>query len=130
MSYTEKTELVFTSPDKGVEIDLDGDGIKDRVGRTYPGSQLALLWRDRNGNGKVEDGSELFGSSTLLRDGTLALNGYFALGDMDADHNGWVEPRDAGWSELLLWVDENHDSESQQREILTLDMAGIYALRV
>jgi len=41
-----------------------------------------------------------------------------------------LEPRDANWKELLLWVDINHDGESQKGEISTLDSRGIYALRV
>lgn len=131
---TPRTELAFTSPEEGVWFDLDGGGV-DRVGWTRQGERLALLWRDLNKNLRVDSGRELFGSVTPLLSGGEALMGYEALAEFDAEEfggngNGWADVNDQYWSELLLWIDLNHDGVSQPKEILTPRQAGLYAIRV
>jgi len=54
----------------GVWFDLNADGRVDRTAWTTTGSDDAFLCRDRDGNGSINDGSELFGNSTPLADGT------------------------------------------------------------
>ena len=83
---------------------------------------------DRNGNGKIDDGSELFGSSTIKTDGKRAINGFDALFDLDggpgrSDHQ--IDARDDAYSRVLLWLDRNHNAVSDQGELLTLQQAGV-----
>jgi hypothetical protein len=67
----DKLDLRLTSAVDGVPFDLDGDGALEQVSWTAPGSAVAFLVLDRNGNGIIDDGSELFGTATRKRDGPL-----------------------------------------------------------
>lgn len=112
----------------GVQFDIDADGVLDRVGWTKPGSGDALLVADGNGNGRVDDGSELFGTATLLTTGIRASNGFQALADVDSNHDGRVDGGDNTFSGLLVWTDVNHDGISDPGELKTLADEGITAV--
>jgi hypothetical protein len=74
-------------------LDLDGDGNVDEVPVTAAGSAYLVL--DRNGNGVVDDGTELFGPATG--------NGFAELSGYDGDGNGWIDQADPVFSQLRLW---------------------------
>jgi hypothetical protein len=96
-----------------------------------PGSATSLLdwptavtpWLafDRNGNGIIDDGSELFGSSTALQSGGRAHNGFEALAEFDSNHDGFVDPSDDAWSRLVVWRDVDGDGLSQPSELVSAD---------
>lgn len=104
-------------------FDLD----QSRVSRSsdWPTARTPWLALDRNGNGRIDDGGELFGSGTTLRDGTRADNGFFALAELDSDQDGAITPADAAYASLLLWADENRDRESQASELVSLSHRGV-----
>jgi hypothetical protein len=121
----------LTSAVDGVAFDIDNDGILDRVGWTQPNSLLAFLVLDRNHNGTIDNGSELFGTATRKRDGTIAANGFDALLDLDggtAASDGRIDSRDAIYSQLRLWIDRNHNGLSEPTELMTLSDAGLTAI--
>lgn len=116
-----------TNPVNGVEFDINGDGVKERIG--WPVGD-AFLWIDLNRNGRVDDGTELFGTSFLLPSGEFAENGFEALAIYDqpefgGNSDGLISPRDLGWAWLRLWVDSNRDGTSQREEISTLREKGV-----
>lgn len=81
----------------------------------------------------VDDGSELFGSSTRLPSGEFAENGFEALGAYDlpelgGDGDGVISKADLVWPHLRIWVDENHDGQSQRPEIRTLGAHGVVSI--
>lgn len=117
----------LTSPVDGVPFDLDADGILEQVSWTEPGSRVGLLALDRNKNGIIDDGTELFGNVTRLSNGERASNGFEALQDLDGGPNsdGRITEADPVFSHLVLWIDRNHDGYSQRNELLTLRQAGI-----
>jgi len=126
-------EAEFTSPQKGVYFDLDGGG-RDLVSWTQGKSNTALLVWDRNGNGKIDDGTELFGTATPLLGGGLARMGYEALAELDSleeggNGNGWFEPADAHWRSLQLWIDWDHNGRSNPGELMSLDDGGVYGIK-
>lgn len=84
---------------------------------TRIGVDDAFLAMDRNGNGTIDNGAELFGNFTPLRSGALAANGFVALAELDDDGSGAIDSRDAVWSRLLLWTDRNHDGFSSASEL-------------
>ena len=64
-------------------FDIDADGYSESVTWVSPEARDAFLFLDRNGNGIVDDGSELFGDATYLFSGEIAQHGYEALAEFD-----------------------------------------------
>ncbi len=89
---------VASVSDQKFKFDIDGDGILDEVSRLNAGSGYLAL--DKNGDGKINDGNELFGPQSG--------NGFADLAKYDDDGNGWIDENDAIWEKLLIWTqDEN-----------------------
>jgi hypothetical protein len=99
-------------------FDHDGDGIKTGTGWISPNSGWLVL--DRNGNGIVDSGRELFGVDTIKSDGQFATDGFDALRDLDSDKNGKIDASDAAFANLRIWRDLNQDGICQEDEISTL----------
>ena len=117
-----------------VSFDLDADGTPEELAWTRGGTGDALLARDLDGNGVIDDGRELFGWATRLADGSNAVVGYRALAELDTpaqggNGDGVVDARDAGFADLLAWVDANHDGISQPGELVPLRETAVVALR-
>jgi hypothetical protein len=124
----ENDGIHLTGLDDPVWFDIDADGAPDLMSWTDGGEGLLAL--DRDGNGAIDDGSELFGNFTRLADGSRALNGYLALAELDSwvfsgNGNGVIDAADAAFGSLWLWTDRNHDGASQPEELKTLDEAGV-----
>ncbi len=121
----------LASMNDGVLFDLKGDGNVQRIGWTREGAEEAFLAFDRNGNGRIDDGTELFGSQTPVLGGrATAPNGFEALkfllpltsaGDL-------LDARSPAWSKLLLWTDRNHNGISEPDEIVRLADSDIAAI--
>jgi hypothetical protein len=122
----------LTSADDGVTFDIRGDGHPMKISWTAVDSHNAFLALDRNHNGKIDNGKELFGNFTA-QPPSDDPNGYLALAVFDKPENGGngdgvIDNRDAVWPELLLWIDENHDGISQRNELHHLDEMGVHSL--
>lgn len=122
ISVGPNAEYSLVGLESGVWFDFDGDGSVDHTAWTAPGSPLAFLVVDRNGNGRIDDGTELFGNNTRLVGGQRATDGFNALAEFDRPENGgngdgWVDTRDGIWTELLFWIDRNHDAVSDATEL-------------
>ncbi len=88
--------------DQKFEFDIDGDGILDSISMLNRGSGYLAL--DKNGDGIINDGSELFGTSSG--------DGFYDLSMYDEDGNGWIDENDEIFSKLLIWSkDENGNDE-------------------
>jgi len=121
----------LTSVEAGVSFDLQAVGAQQRVAWTAEGSRVAFLVIDRNANSFIDDGSELFGTSTRKSDGSLAANGFEALGDLDSAAgvpDGRIDHRDPIYSRLQVWTDTNHNGRSEPSELQTLSAAGVQSL--
>ncbi|MDE5864691.1 MAG: hypothetical protein K2K56_12610 [Lachnospiraceae bacterium] len=106
-SLSSGTEYILTDPlviqlkdapetisDQKWLFDIDGDGVKEEISQLAAGN--AFLALDANGNGKIDDGSELFG--------TKSGNGFKDLAAYDEDGNGWIDENDSVYSKLKVWV--------------------------
>jgi hypothetical protein len=112
---------------------LNANGGRERAAWTVIESDEAFLCRDRNGDGRIDNGRELFGDSTPLADGTKAANGFVALAEFDTlalggNGDGQVDARDRVWPALLLWRDANHDGTSAPSELVTVSDAGVKSI--
>lgn len=118
----------LTSYTDGVLFDINATGTPVQVGWTEAGSSIGILALDRNGDGTINNGSELFGTATRRLDGSLAANGFEALKDLDVVHDGQVDANDPAYELLRVWFDNSHDGVSQVNELVPLSTAGIVAL--
>ncbi len=88
--------------DQTFYFDLDCDGVEDEISRLINGSGFLAL--DRNGDGTINDGSELFGTQTG--------NGFADLARYDDDGNGFIDEGDAIFDKLKIWMmDENGEMQ-------------------
>ena len=108
----------------GVSFNLDGNGAhpSDWVAPAFP-----FLALDLNGNGTVDDGTELFGTATKIG-AANASDGFAALAQYDGNNDGKIDASDAVYPNLLLWFDQNSDGVSQPSELSPLAFSGIDAI--
>lgn len=100
--------------DQSFYFDLDADGESDKISNLSRGS--GFLAFDKNGDGKINDGKELFG--------TASGDGFSDLAAYDKDNNGWIDENDEIFSKLCIWT-----KDEMGRDILyTLKEAGVGAI--
>ncbi|HEV2722924.1 MAG TPA: hypothetical protein VG323_23065 [Thermoanaerobaculia bacterium] len=114
----------LTGSGSPVSFDIAATGHPVFIGWTAAGADEAFLCWDRNHNGTIDSGAELFGNSTPLKNGWPAPNGFVALSEYDDNRDGVIDEHDQIWWQLLLWRDLNHDGVSQLSEIVPLAGSG------
>jgi hypothetical protein len=110
----------LTGEESTVLFDITGTGTKLPIGWTAAGTNQAFLWMDRDHDGVVSGGAELFGTATVLKNGHRASNGFEALREFDTNGDLVIDANDSVWTQLLLWTDRNHDGISQPSEVTRL----------
>ena len=96
-------------------FDLDNDGESDQISKL--GSRSGFLALDKNDDGTINQGSELFG--------TMTGNGFGELSEYDLDANNWIDENDSVFDKLRIWL-KNEDNN--EKELVGLGEVGIGAI--
>ena len=101
--------------DKKYYFDLDSDGKEEQI--SFAGAGSGFLALDKNGDGKINDGSELFG--------TKSGDGFKDLAEYDEDGNGWIDENDSVFNRLKIWQKDD-DGNDRLIDLKSADVGAIY----
>ena len=120
--------------------DRDANADTVKTGTAWAAADDGMRVWDRNGNGSIDSGRELFGDETILANGQKAANGFAALSELDKGSivngvtqgagDGKFDAKDAQYADLRIWRDLNQDGISQAGELQTLGALGISSIGV
>ena len=100
--------------DQKFKFDIDSDGDEDEI--SFTGKESGFLALDKNEDGKINDGSELFG--------TKSGDGFKDLSEYDEDKNGWIDENDAIFNKLKVWTNDEEGND----KLLNLKDADVGAI--
>ena len=108
-------------------FDLDNNGFAEKT--SWVGAKEGLLAYDKNGDGIINGGNELFGDRTLMKDSkTLASSGFTALAEYDNNKDGKIDSNDAIYTLLRIWQDSDGDGIASAGELKQLVDLGIVSI--
>ncbi|WP_339469208.1 calcium-binding protein, partial [Pseudomonas capeferrum] len=116
------------SANSGIVFDFNGDGLKTGTGWVKGDDGFLVL--DRDGNGSIDNGNELFGVDTIKANGNKATDGFDALSDLDSNSDSVFDAQDEQFSNVRVWQDQNQDGIAQTIELKSLAEHDITAINL
>jgi T1SS-143 domain-containing protein len=107
--------IALTTLDNGVSFDINADGHQDKI--AWTAGTDGILAYDVDGNGKIDNGSEIFSPHFA---GGSYVDGLAALATLDSNHDGKIDANDEAFSKLTIWQDLNHNGISDAGELSSL----------
>ena len=117
-----------TTTEDGTHFDHDNNGFAEKT--AWVGKDDGLLVRDINGNGQIDNGTELFGNNSVLSSGEKAANGFEALADLDSNEDNIFNNQDTVWNQVKVWKDANSNGIVDEGELLTLEQANVSGINL
>lgn len=121
--FASTDEIEFTSLDEGVNFDLDANGFAEKTAWTKNADGFLAI--DRNQDGVINNGSELFGDKTTMYNGEIASTGFEALSSYDRDGNGRIDKNDPIFKELLIWFDVENKGFTDAGELEPIEKQDV-----
>lgn len=125
------TPLVVAFDDAAIELERSAGSFAFDPGMPvttdWPSARTPWVALDRDGDGAITSGAELFGDATVLPGGEKASNGFAALAALDANGDRVIDHRDPMFAKLVLWADRDGDRRSTAIELRPL-MGAIDAI--
>lgn len=118
--------IKLTDVENGVYFDLDNNGFAEKT--AWIGTEDGFLALDINGNGIIDNGGELFGDQFVMHDGNISETGFEALSSLDENYDGIIDENDAVFEKLCVWIDSNHNGNTDENELKTLTESGIVSI--
>lgn len=118
--------IELTDVENGVYFDLDNNGFAEKT--AWIGTEDGFLALDINGNGIIDNGGELFGDQFVMHDGNISETGFEALSSLDENYDGIIDENDAVFEKLCVWIDSNHNGNTDENELKTLTESGIVSI--
>lgn len=126
------TPLVVSFDGSPIRFETAGAAAFDISGQ---GACLSTDWPtqpwlalDRDGDGSIGSGRELFGSGTIMTTGVRASHGFEALAEFDVDRDGKITAADPIFHELVLWSDHDSDRRGALAELVPVAQAELIAI--
>lgn len=119
-------DIELIDVEKGVYFDLDNNGFAEKT--AWIGEEDGFLAIDVNKNDSIDNGSELFGDKFIMPDGNVSRTGSEALSSLDENGDGVINADDTIFESLCIWVDADHDGETDEGELLSLTEYGIESI--
>ena len=112
-----------TNLDYKINFDLDNNGFKEAT--SWIDNNDAFIAIDKNNNGAIDNGSELFGNKSISNNAYAytnpnAKNGFESLKELDSNNDGIIDEKDKEFTNLLLWQDKNSNGISETDELIKL----------
>ena len=112
-----------TNLDYKINFDLDNNGFKEAT--SWIDNNDAFIAIDKNNNGTIDNGSELFGNKSISNNAYAytnpnAKNGFEALSEFDSNNDDIIDEKDKKFTNLLLWQDKNGNAITDETELIKL----------
>jgi len=119
-----------TNLDYKINFDLDNNGFKEAT--SWIDNNDAFIAIDKNNNGTIDNGSELFGNKSISNNAYAytnpnAKNGFESLKELDSNNDDIIDEKDKEFTNLLLWQDKNSNGISETDELIKLSDKAEFA---